>query len=40
VVHAGDLDEFAGDAGLVEPVGVVDVFGVEEIEVADADPGR
>ncbi|KQW16239.1 hypothetical protein ASD08_24730 [Streptomyces sp. Root369] len=37
---AGDDVEFAGDAAVTEPARVLDVLVVEEVEGADADPGR
>ena len=37
---AGDDVEVAGDAAVAQPARVLDVFVVEEVEGADADPGR
>jgi hypothetical protein len=39
MASAGYDEQFTLDASLAEPVGVLEAFGVEQVEVADADPG-
>ena len=40
VVHPRHHDQVAGNARRAQAVGVLDVLGVEQIEVTDTDPGR